>query len=378
MSYKEFQDWYREAEIKHLLLLTNKGNLISPPFATDLCKEYSIFYHSKGYHLNLNLPPATSKTSACINVNESIWMLPYNIYDESNIVVEITDGKSKYHHLPFNGKGQFYSVDTDGVTAFSFPLGYEGTNHGIYIKDSVVTAYPLPTKGIKLHMGTVYCNGRYWSMPRGDTPYNFLMSFDGQEYQSFELKDIDQNVTRKYTDIVKKDKTLYSLPYGETKGLNSIVEFNTETHSLNYYDIEGRDFSKKYNSFVLLKNKIIGLPYGGQDELDSNLGIVFDTDTKKSFHFDIGIFHGGKYRYRSGISFKDHAYFFPSGTPSCPILKIDINGVIIEKKYYNDYLMGRPICYQEKLCVILYNITTRNHEICMFDENLEIVSKIKI
>ena len=32
-------------------------------------------------------------------------------------------------------------------------------------------------------MGTVYCNGKYWSMPRGDVAgYNNLVSFDPYPY----------------------------------------------------------------------------------------------------------------------------------------------------------------------------------------------------
>lgn len=379
MSYKEFQDYYKETEIKHLLLLVHKTNLVSPPFATNLCKEYSTFYHSRGYQLELDLPPSTSKTNACINIDDTIWMLPYNIYDDSNVVVEITHGKPIYHQLPFKGKGQFYSIDSDGSTAFSFPLGYEDTNHGIYIKDYKVHSFKMPTSGIKLHMGTVYCNGRYWSMPRGDTPYSSLMSFNGKEYQSFDLKEIDKNITRKYTDIVVKDKTLYSLPYGESKELNSIIEFDTETEKLYYHEIDGFNFSKKYNTFVLLNDKIIGVPYGGKEENNSDLGLVFDTITKKSHYFDIGISHGGKYRYRSGITFKNFAFFFPTGSPNCPILKIDENGKIIEKKYFPEWFFGRPIIYFENFIVVLgYNLITKSHELFKFDHNLNLLDNYKI
>jgi len=41
MSYKSFEDYYREAEIKHLVLFKHGNYLISPPFCTDKCKEYS-------------------------------------------------------------------------------------------------------------------------------------------------------------------------------------------------------------------------------------------------------------------------------------------------------------------------------------------------
>ena len=204
--YKAFQDFYKEQSIKHMLLVEHNNELLSPPFATEKCKDYSkVFY--KGDYINLDLLPATSKTNAVAQIKDSSWFLPYGIWDEFNTVVELRGTTPYYHTLPFKGKGQFYSVATNGKTAFSFPLGYEDTNFGLYI-DGIIKTHELPIKGKKLHMGTVYCNGRYWSMPRGDEPgYNTLLSFDGEQYQSYEL-DVDPNITRKYTDIIVKGNTL--------------------------------------------------------------------------------------------------------------------------------------------------------------------------
>ena len=380
MSYKTFQDWYHEAEIKHLLLIEHKGNLISPPFATELCKDYSTMWHSKRYRLKLSLPEATSKTNACCLIdNEEIWFVPYGIYDDLNIIVCLMHGEAHYHKLPFKGKGQYYSIASNGQSAFSFPLGYEGTNYGIYIKDQQVSTHELPHQGKKLHMGTVYCNGRYWSMPRGDTEYNMLLSFDGKKYDSYELTEIDNTINRKYTDIVVKDNTLYSLPYGETAGINDVIEFDTDTNTISYHKLDVPDFAKKYNVAVMLDDVIIGLPYGDQNTKDSNWGVVFNTVDKSSKAFDIGISHGGKYRYRCGIAHNNNAFFFPSGTPSCPILKIDKEGNIISSQYYNNILLGRPILYENNLVVIGYEIDTKNHYVLTIDsENLSILDKSKM
>lgn len=375
MSYKAFQDWYHEAELKHLLLFSYKGrNLISPPFATELCKTYSKIWHSEGHSIELDLPPVTSKTSACAVIDDEVWIIPYGIYDNFNTVVQISNGSPIYHTLPFTGKGQYYSVASDNETAFSFPLGYEGTNFGIYIKNNTVTAIKLPMPGKKLHMGTVFCNNSYWSMPRGDTEYNLLLEFDGSKFIEHYI-DVDPKITRKYTDIITKGNTLYSLPFGETAGLNEVVEFDTQSKTAKYHKLNVPDFAKKYNCAVLLDDVIIGLPYGDEHAQDSNWGVVFDTINKTSKAIDIGISHGGKYRYRCGVAYKDNAYFFPSGTPSCPILQINKEGNIVRSKQFDNILFGRPIVHANLLHVIAYDIKTKDHNIYIFDNNLRILDK---
>ena len=366
--YKAFEDFYKEASIKHLLLTEYNGQLLSPPFATERCKDYSSVWIG-GKFIDLELIPATSKTNAVAVLNGSAWFIPYGIYDDFNTVVELKNTTATNHKLPFKGKGQFYSVASNGETAFSFPLGYEDTNYGLYISDSV-EAHKLPTEGKKLHMGTVYCNGRYWSMPRGDEPgYNTLLSFDGEQYQSYEL-DVDPNITRKYTDIIVKGNTLYSLPFGETKGLNTIVEFDTETNTATYHTINGVDFAKKYNCGVLLGDKIVAVPYGDEHANDSNWGLVFDTVTKETTQFDINVDFGGKYRFRCGIEYKGNAYFFPSGTPSCPILKINKLGEVVQGLYLKNIMFGRPIVYQDQIHVIGHNVRTSEEVIYIVKEDL--------
>jgi len=374
--YKAFQDFYKEQSIKHMLLVEHNNELLSPPFATEKCKDYSkVFY--KGDYINLDLLPATSKTNAVAQIKDSSWFLPYGIWDEFNTVVELRGTTPYYHTLPFKGKGQFYSVATNGKTAFSFPLGYEDTNFGLYI-DGIIKTHESPIKGKKLHMGTVYCNGRYWSMPRGDEPgYNTLLSFDGEQYQSYEL-DVDPNITRKYTDIIVKGNTLYSLPFGETKGLNTIVEFDTETNTATYHTIDGVDFAKKYNCGVLLGDKIVAVPYGDEHANDSNWGLVFDTVTKETTQFDIKLDFGGKYRFRCGIEYKGNAYFFPSGTPSCPVIVIDDQGYIVKDETFKGLIFGRPIIHKDYINVLGYHIETQEHFIFVFGDNLKVKEVTKI
>lgn len=375
MKYKAFQDWYHEASIKHLLLSEYQGNLVSPPFATERCKEYSqiLIWNGKNVEfINLNLPPVTSKTNAIAKANGSLWFIPYGIYDDFNIVVELKNKEVKYHNIDRKGKGQFYSVATDGCRIFSFPLGYEQTSYGIYIENDVVNTIDFNKKEhVKAHMGCVYSNGKFWSMPRSDIPgYTDLVSFDGDKFEKFPIPNINHNVTRKYTDLIASNNKLYSLPFGETSGLNELVEFDIDTHEFVLYKIPGLDFAKKYNSFVLMGNKIIGLPYGDEHYNDSNLGIMFDTISKEIKQFDIGLYHGGKYRYRSGIEYNNQAFFFPSGTPSCPIIKID-QDLKIKKVYFENIMFGRPIIYNNLIAVIGYEISTENHFLYMFDKELD-------
>lgn len=374
MSYKAFQDWYHEGKIKHLLIYEYQGNIISPPFATERCKEYSkvlVWNSESASYIDLELPPVTSKTNAVVVVGESAWLIPYGIFDNFSTVVEIRGTTPHYHELGKTGKGQFYSGASNGSEGFSFPLGYEDTNYGIYIKDGIVTTVDFNiSEYTKLHMGTVYANGRFWSMPRSDNPgYNSLISFNGSTLKHYQVP-VNADVTRKFTDLIAVGNVLYSLPFGEVPGLNEIVEFNTETETFTLYPIEGPDFSKKYNVMVLVGSKIIGLPYGDEHSSDSNLGVIFDLNTKQVSQFDIGISHGGKYRYRSGIEYQECAYFFPSGTPSCPILKIDQQGNILKSVILDDTMVGRPIIYNDKLFVMSYNVKSESHTLLSFDSEL--------
>jgi hypothetical protein len=123
---------------------------------------------------------------------------------------------------------------------------------------------------------------------------------------------------------------------------------------------------------VLLDNVIIGLPYGDKNDTNSRYGIVFDTVNKTSKSFDVGLGFGGKYRYRSGISFNELAWFFPSGSPNCPILVIDKFGKIVYERKFEHLMFGRPVIYKEKIYILVYSIETEQQMIYIFDENFNI------
>lgn len=375
-GYKAFQDWYTEAKIKHLILEEYQEQLVSPPFATEKCKDYSDIFFWDGKRLNsttLDLPPVTSKTNCTLVVNNKLYLIPYGIWDGFQTVVEIDGTKPNYHQLNSGGKGQFYSGATSGYSGFSFPLGYEETNYCIHIEPSgnVRTREFYYPNFTKLHMGTIWCNGKFWSMPRCDEPgYSSIVNFDGTSFNYTNLNGINSNVRRKYSDCISVGDKIYSLPFGEDLGLTEVVELDTNTNEYNLYPINGNDFSKKYNTFTLVDNTIIGLPYGDEHCEDSNWGVVFNIETKESWQFDIGIYHGGKYRYRSGLAYKGSAFFFPSGTPSCPIFKIDTRGNIIERKYFNQVMLGRPIVWNDWIYCMAYDIQRESHHLLKFDERL--------
>ena len=136
------------------------------------------------------------KTNAVVEASGSLWFIPYGIYDEFNTVVELRDLEIIYHHINKPGKGQFYSAASNGSSAFSFPLGYEETSYGIYINDRQVKPVEFDKRQhVKLHMGCVYANGKFWSMPRSDTEgYINLVSFDGEKFEKYPMVDINSNI----------------------------------------------------------------------------------------------------------------------------------------------------------------------------------------
>tara|TARA_B100001248_G_scaffold79451_1_gene57464 strand:+ start:7830 stop:8975 length:1146 start_codon:yes stop_codon:yes gene_type:complete len=377
--YKAFEDYYKDESIKHLILHDWNGTLVSPPFATEKCRDYSnLMFLEKGqmHYIKLDLPEATSKTNALANIGNSLWFVPYAIYDKFNQVVEVTKGGVNYFPVDISGKGQYYSIASNGDSAFSFPLGYTDESFGLYIRDGQVIKVDLAQRGLKLHMGTVWCNDRYFSMPRGDEPgYNYLLSFNGKDVEKYEVPYINKNITRKFTDCIVVGNKLFALPFGETAGVNCVVEFDTETNTFATHNLQGIDFAKKYNAGVLLGKTIIALPYGDEHVNDSNLGLKFDTITGQSDQFKINQSFGGKYRFRCGIKYYDEAYFFPSGTPACPILVINKDGQITNELHERNVLFGRPIVFNDLIHVIKVDLTTKSHKLCIYDRNLQIVNE---
>ena len=309
--YKAFEDYYKDESIKHLVLHDWNGTLVSPPFATEKCRDYSsLMFLEKGqmHYMNLDLPEATSKTNALANVGESLWIVPYAIYDKLGKVVEVKKDEINYFPLDISSKGQYYSIASNGESAFSFPLGYTDESQALYIRDGQVKIIDLEQRGLKLHMGTVWCNDRYFSMPRGDEAgYDKLLSFDGNTIQEYEVPYINKNITRKFSDCIVVGNKLFALPFGETQGMNAVIEFDTVTNNFKAHNLSGIDFAKKYNAGVLLNKTIIALPYGDEHVSDSNLCLKFDTDSGESEQFKINQSFGGKYRFRSGIKYFDEA-----------------------------------------------------------------------
>lgn len=372
MTYKAFEDFYLQETIKHLVLHNHNGLLVSPPFATEKCKDYSkVMYIENDVvkFIDLDLPAATSKFNAVVSIDDSVWFIPYGIWDDFNIVVQLKNLKPIYHKIQKPGKGQFYSIASDGKTAFSFPLGYEDTSYGIFIKDEKVQCLDFNKKHhTKLHMGTVFCNGSYWSSPRGDTSgYADIVKFNGNQIQAFPIEVKDPSITRKYSDIIVSGNTLYSLPFGETPGMSQIIEFDTVSETYQLHDLDIPDFAKKFNTGVLVDDTIIALPYGDEHDSNSNLGLIFNIHTKEYKVFDIGIPFGGKYRFRSGIRYRDYAVFLPTGTPSCPILVIDKQGNILSRKELPDYVLGRPILHNNNIKTLAYNLKDKESYVLSLD-----------
>lgn len=366
MTYKAFEDFYKEAEIKHLVLHQHGDYLVSPPFCTDRCKEYNkfMFYKDDQFEfLDLELSLATSKFNGICSIGDSIWTIPYGLFDDFHTILQIKNKQPIYHTINKPGKGQFYSLASNDKQGFSFPLGYEDTAFAIHIKDDTVRLVDFNTQEHrKMHMGTVYCNGKFWSPPRGDTEgYNNVVSFDGDKIETYPIDFSQSHILRKYTDFIVNGDILYALPFGQNAHLDEILVFDTNTLTYRLDQINVPVFFKKFNCGVLINDTIIGLPYGDKHQTNSNYGIVYNCNTGNSKIVDLNeaLNFGGKYRFRSGIAFQGNAVFLPAGSPSIPVIVLDKEGNTIHQQYYRDYVLGRPIIYQDQVWAIAYEIKTK-------------------
>jgi hypothetical protein len=376
MTYKSFEDYYREAEIKHLVLFKHNGCLISPPFCTDRCKDYSrvmIYKNGSCNWIDVDTPPATSKYNSMISIGNSVFFAPYGIWDKFNTVLEInfdTD-KEVYHTINSTAMGQFYNMASDGNTAFSAPLGYEEVSFSLFIKDGQVKQIPMPNTGeLKKHMGTVWANGFYWSAPRGESyDYDQILKFNPTtEELSFIAADLPK-ARRKYSDFIIAGDKLFSLPLGRDFDLHQMLIVDTLTDNVELVDLNVPRFVKKYNAGVLLDDVIIALPYGHKDNGDANFGLVFNTITYEHSIFDIGLTFGGKYRFRSGVEYNGVAVFLPTGTPNADIIVVDKTGAILFRKNLLEYILGRPIVHEGLIHTIAYNVITKKHSVLTVDSN---------
>jgi hypothetical protein len=378
MAYKAFEDFYKEESIKHLGLIEYNNSLVSPPFCTNLCKEYNdikIFQDEKVKTITLDLPAATSKFNGMNIIDNDLWLVPYSLWDKFDTVIQLKNFTPLYHKIDNPGKGQFYSLSSSGTEGFSFPLGYENTNYALHIKENFIKTVKFNIDSHKkLHMGTVYCNGSFWSPPRGDTEnYCNIMQFNNNTINYYPIKINNPGITRKYSDFLVNKNILYALPYGEYDDFNEILEFDTEINTYNLIPINIPNFNKKYNHGVILnKEVIIALPYGDEWQNNSNWGLYFNLNTKKYQVFDIEYNFGGKWRFRSGINFFEDAVFFPTGSPNIPIISIDISGKIKYKQHLPEFILGRPVLYQNKVFTIAYNISSKEHFLFSLDSNYRI------
>jgi hypothetical protein len=363
MKYKSFEDFYRDANIKHLVVWEDNGELISPPFCTDKCKDYSKVLHYKNGEVtyqDVETQSATSKFNSMARVGKSIWFAPYGIWDNFNTVLELRSGKSLSHTISSTAKGQFYNLASNGEHAFASPLGYEEVSFALFIKDHTVKQIPMPTTGeLKKHMGTVWCNGHYWSPPRGEGyDYNQILKFNPDtEELSFITVDLPK-ARRKYSDFIVVGDKLFALPLGRDYELNHILVVDTNTDKTELVELDVPRFVKKYNAGVVLNDVIIAMPYGHKDNGDANHGLVFNTKTYKHTTFDIGANFGGKYRFRSGIAFNGLAVFLPTGTPAAPIIVVDKKGNILFEETNTNFILGRPELYNEMVYTLAYEIAT--------------------
>jgi len=377
MSYKEFEDFYREATIKHLALFEHDGFLISPPFCTETCKDYSkvmVYKNKEIKFIDVDTPPATSKYNSMAAIEDSLFFIPYGIWDNFNTVLELRNFEPAYHEISSSASGQFYNLASDGKTAFSAPLGYDNVNFCIFIKNGKVTQVPVNTSDLKCHMGTVFLNGMYYSPPRGEcVHYNKILKFNPEleEITQLEVPGLPK-AKRKYSDFIAVKNKLYALPFGHLESLSDILVLDTDTDQIELINLDIPAFLKKYNTGVLVGEKIIALPYGHKEELSSNLGLVFDTETHDYFTFDIGSTFGGKYRFRSGVEFNGCALYLPTGSPNAEIMSVNTEGKIVFRTIMKDYVLGRPVIYYDKVCTMAYNINSKDHYLFSLDKNFTI------
>jgi len=381
MTYKSFEDFYRNAVIKHLILFEDNGDLISPPFCTDKCKDYSkVMRISNGEisYQDVTTQPATSKYNSMATIGDSVWFAPYGIWDEFNTVLEIKNGIPISHYIDSKSKGQYYNLASNGTSAFAAPLGYEEISCALLIKDGKVKQIPVPESSeLKRHMGSVWCNGHYWSPPRGESfDYNKILKFN-PDTEELSFIDVDlPRARRKYSDFIVADTKLFALPLGRDHYLNHILIVDTDTGGTELVELNVPKFIKKYNAGVLLGDKIIAMPYGHKDDGNANFGLVFDTKTYEHSTFDIGITFGGKYRFRSGIEFNNLAVFFPAGSPAAPIIAVNEAGDIKFKKAFSDFILGRPIIFKEKIHTLAIHIESNDLYLFILDNDFNVTYKI--
>lgn len=382
MTYKAFEDYYKEAEIKHLVLFEHNGYLVSPPFCTDKCKDYSkvmVYKDGAVTYIDIDTPPATSKYNSMAVVDGSLFFAPYGIWDNFNTVLELKNWEPVYHTIDSSGKGQFYNMASDGISAFAAPLGYDPVSFGVFIKNGQVKQIPIPeSTALKRHMGCVLANGSYYSPPRGETlDYDTILKFNPttEEVTMIAVSSLPLS-KRKYSDFIPVGNKLFALPFGREQELHHMLVLDTITDTTELIELSVPPFMKKYNVGVLLDDIIIAVPYGHKDDGDANYGLVFNTTTYKHSTFNVEQSFGGKYRFRCGIAYNNVALFFPTGTPNADIVAIDKTGNIVFRKSLPEYIVGRPIEYNGLVYTLAYQVVSQTHCLMTLDKDYNINFKV--
>ena len=223
-------------------------------------------------------------------------------------------------------------------------------------------------------MGTVWCNGHYWSPPRGEGyDYNQILKFNPDtEELSFISVDLPK-ARRKYSDFIVAGNKLFALPLGSDLDLNQVLVVNTTNDSTELIELNVPLFTKKYNAGVLLGDTIVAMPYGNKDDGNANFGLLFNTITHEHKTFNIGVTFGGKYRFRSGIEFNGLAVFLPAGTPAAPIIVVNEQGSILFQQTIPEYILARPIVYKDAIYSLAYQVETGNMFLFTLDKDFNIV-----
>ena len=221
-------------------------------------------------------------------------------------------------------------------------------------------------------MGTTYCNGCYYSPPRGESlDYDTILKFDPntEEVTMITVPNLPLS-KRKYTDFIVAGNKLYALPFGREMELRHMLVLDTTDDSTELVELTNiPHFMKKYNIGVLLDDTIIAMPYGHKDDGDANFGLVFNTTTHEHSVFDTKYKFGGKYRFRSGIAHNGNAVFLPAGSANVPIMVVNKHGEILFNHLYTEYIIGRPLIHKGIIYSLAYHITTGTHYLFTMDNS---------
>lgn len=133
--------------------------------------------------------------------------------------------------------------------------------------------------------GTLGSNNMIYLPPYGlNECLDYMLKLDPETYKITRIPLVVDSSFEKYTTGILHNDNIYFLPYNESR----ILVVSCIDDSVSYIDI-GFTERGKYNVGHLYNNKIIGIPYGTEDEF--NMVLILDTETKTviSKHIDCPI-----------------------------------------------------------------------------------------